>query len=168
MARITLIITGAGTRERGGSEQSLGGLEQVRSFMEVRKGLQSQCQPPIWEPFVDRGGRARSLEFEIQCAAYHLCDTGLVSIGKLGVSMPMSRTVLRTRGSYVLSTGGYQRHHLPGACVFPVWCLKSCTAVKGNKGENHSSLQFQACAKPLPLQTSPLGTQQQYCGTQGI
>ena len=27
--------------------------------------------------------------------------------------------------------------------------LKNCTAVKGNKGENHSSLQFQACAKPF-------------------
>ena len=37
--------------------------------------------------------------------------------------MPVSRTALRTRESHVLSTSGYQCHHLHEACAFPVWCL---------------------------------------------
>lgn len=75
----------------------------------------SRLRSPSWP--LETGPGASSVRSS--CAAYQLCDPGLVSFSELGASKPVSITVLRTRGSHVLSTYGHEQHHLHGARAFP-------------------------------------------------
>lgn len=116
----------------------------------------SHPQSPSWP--LETGPGAESLRSS--CAAYQLCDPGLVSFSELRVSTPVSVTVRRPSERHMLSTFGHQYHRLRGASVSQIWCLTS--AVMSHQcctGDNHRSLLCQACAKSCALHTSSLRLQ---------